>query len=95
MLLVFSSRPQRIDGADDLVAEDEGKLGLGELSGQDVEIGPTDSASCDSHADLAGSRNRHRDARQPERAPDPIEDHGLHGVHTETARRECHFARRV
>ena len=67
------------DGADDLVAEDEGQLRVGQLAVANVEIGPADAAGTDADPHLARPKLRAPDLGFPELRSRCIEQHRPHG----------------
>ena len=60
----FGARAKRRHMADDLVAENERQLGMGELAVEDVEIGAAHAASRDLDQDLVRPGRRAPAARQ-------------------------------
>src|SRR5207248_1578218 len=70
------------DGADDLVAEDEGELRADQLAVEDVEVGAADGAGADFEEHLArlfGSRVRL--VLEPQRRSRSVQHHRAHGVY--------------
>src|SRR5215210_5504722 len=54
-------------GADDLVPEDQGKLGVGQLSANDVQVCSAYRAGVDAHQDLPRSRRWRRHISEAQR----------------------------
>jgi len=77
-----ASGPGSHDGPDGLVARDDGKRRVRQVSLDDVEVRPADAARPHAHEDLVVPRDRVRDPPEregpgPGRAA-PLEDHRLH-----------------
>ncbi len=70
--------PKRGDAADDLVAEDEGELGMRQLAVENVQVGATHPAGGDLDQDLTGPRLRHLQFGAPERLAGRIQHHRPH-----------------
>ena len=70
--------PQGRDRADDLVAEHQRQLRIGQVPVSDVEVGATHAAGRDRDEDLAGARFRLGKVGQSQRAARAVEEHGAH-----------------
>ena len=67
-----------VDTPDDLVSWDERKFRFSEVSINDVQIGPTDTAGFNSNPDLPFLWTRSRNILQLEPWYGPVEDHCAH-----------------
>src|SRR5262249_14667857 len=68
------------DGADDLVAEDQGQLGTRQLAVGDVEVGPAHAARIDAHEHLAGGGHGIGQLRLSQGHPRRVQDDRSHVV---------------
>ena len=64
--------------ADDLMAGNQGKLGLGQLAVNHVEIRPADAAGVHANQHLIGSRSRHREIDGFQRGSCGVQNHSVH-----------------
>jgi hypothetical protein len=74
------SRSKSVDGADDLMSEDERELRLRELAVDDVQIGAADGARLHANPKLAGCRFGARKLGRHKRRSGPCKHHRLHGM---------------
>jgi hypothetical protein len=74
--------PERLDGAHDLVAGDEGRLWRGQLTLDDVQVRSADRGGGDLYEHLAVTRLRHQPFGELQRSPFDrtrlLQDHRAH-----------------
>ncbi len=68
----------RGDDADDLMAEHEGQLGMGQFAVEDVQVGATDAARTNLQEHLPVARLRHGQLGRHERGVCCLQDHRAH-----------------
>ena len=73
-------RAERDDVADDLVAEDERELGIGQLAVGDVQVGAAYAARGDPEQHLVRPGSGLGQARFAQRTPCGVEEHRAHGA---------------
>ena len=70
------------DRADDLVAQDEGQLGVGEFAVDHVQVGAAHSAGPDGDENLTGAGLGSRGVGSAQQAMRCVKQHGSHAAET-------------